>query len=89
MFAAQNDPVDQVIDVGQMINHLARAEHTELAAMDRPKQLEKSHIARTIDAGRSDDACGQPLPNRVLHHQFAFEFRLLIDVTRIVGRLLD
>jgi len=64
-----------------MVEHIAAAEHDELALVDHPVHLEHAPVAGTIDADRTDDGDRQPLlPVEKERHLFAFGLGLLIDI---------
>ena len=55
MLAAQPKPLDEIVDVGEMVVDLAAAQHRKPAARDAAKQLQQPAIARAVDAGGPDD----------------------------------
>ena len=87
--AAQPEPLHQIVDVGQVIEHLARAEHREAAAREAAEHLEEARVARTVDADRprDDDVEARSRPE-LARQLLGFELGLLVDVAGIERRVL-
>ena len=82
MFAAQAKALDEVVDVGQMVEDVAATQRHPSPPRDAAKQLQQPTVARAVDAGRPHDRHLDAVFDRSLPGQlFAFELGVLIDVT--------
>src|SRR4029077_20413758 len=82
MLAAADDPRDEVVDVGHVIEHCAVADHAERAARDGAKELVKAQIAWPVDAHRPKDRARQSGVEVLARQLLARQFALLIDIER-------
>ena len=81
--AAEPEPLDQVVDVGQMVEDLARPERDEPAPRDAPEQLQQPAVAGAVDAARPGDHQFDPGPRRRLAAEaLPLELRPLVLVAR-------
>src|SRR5918996_2312945 len=61
---AEQEAIDQIVDIDWMPERPSGSEHQESPRLDRPEQLEESQIAGAIDGGRTNDHGRQPLIDR-------------------------
>src|SRR4029453_2744631 len=86
--AAQAKALHQIVDVREVIKDTAISENDEPAAADTAKELEKSAVARTVNARRPDDDDFDPgVARRLAGDLLPFQLCLLIDVARPQRRI--
>jgi hypothetical protein len=86
--AAQTEALDQVVDIGQVIEDAAVAEDDEAAAGDAAEEFQQAAVARSVDARRPRDNDLDPgVARGVSCDALAFEFGLLINVARTERRV--
>ena len=88
-FAAQPKPIDEVVDVRQVIVNLTGTENHETATGDAAKEFQEAPIAWPVDASRTrDDNFDAGVGRCLACDALAFELRLLVDVARTERRIL-
>src|SRR5215831_9116847 len=89
MLAAETEPLDQIVDVGEMVIDFAAAQDRKPSSRHSAKQLQQPAIAGPVDAARTDDRDfdAQALTGFACK-SLAFELRELVDIARSEGRLL-
>ena len=53
--AGPDDAVDEIVDVGEVIENVTATDHHEAAAADRPEELQEAAIAGPVDTDRPHD----------------------------------
>lgn len=88
MLATQQDALDQVVDVNQMVEGFARAEHAETALGYGLEELQETEVTRAVHPGRPEDHAGKAALEGGLRLEFGLELGFLVDVAWVEGAFL-
>src|SRR4051794_4423893 len=80
-FPAQPEPLDEIVDVGEVIKDVAAAEDHEPPSRDPSKELQQPTIPGAVNPRRSGDHdLNSSSRGGLTGHALTFQFRDLVDV---------
>jgi len=85
-FRRQNHSLDQIINIGEMVENLSIPEHHKSPVLNMFKELQKSKVPRSVNPCGSHDDTRQPRLVKKLHGEtFTLHLCPLVFITGIIG----